>query len=206
MPRRNFISPQDKQRIIEKFEANEDFLVTAADLGIKRTSAYTIIRRYQQTGDVRNMRSQAGRKKVLDNESIDFLLMLIEATPTISIRELNTDLTAIFIQKPHVSDSTISRALEGELISLKKSHNIPEDRNSQQVKDKRVEYAHYMYETGLQEHRIYIDETGYNLYTKRTYGRAPRGQRVNRIVGGQREGNITLIAAVSGRESVVVCR
>lgn len=190
---------RDKRRIIEKFLANEDFLLTAADLGIKRTSAYTIVRRYQRTGDVMDMRSSGGRKKLLDNESIDFLVMMVEDVPTISVRELNEYLRATFNLKPHVSDSTVGRALDGELITLKKCHNIPEERNSLQVKDKRVEYAHYMYERGLQQHRIYIDESGYNLYTKRTYGRARRGERVNRIVGGQRGGNITLIAAVSDR-------
>ena len=44
--------------------------------------------------------------------------------------------------------------------------------------------------------RVYIDEMGFNLYTKRTYGRAPVGQRALRIVGGHRGGNIKLIAAI----------
>ena len=53
MPRRrNFISSEDKRRIIEKYEANKDFLVTAAELGIKRTAAYGIIRNYQRKGNL----------------------------------------------------------------------------------------------------------------------------------------------------------
>ena len=44
----NYISPEDKKRLVEKYEANEDFLVTAAELGIKRTTAYGIIRNYQK--------------------------------------------------------------------------------------------------------------------------------------------------------------
>ena len=40
MPRRNTrISEDDKIRIIDKYEANEDFLVTAADLGMYRMTA-----------------------------------------------------------------------------------------------------------------------------------------------------------------------
>ena len=111
---------------------------------------------------------------------------MIEAVPTISIRELNTDLRAIFTNKPHVCEATINRALQNELITLKKCHNIPENKNTDAVKDSRVTFAHYMYENGLQQHRIYVDETDYNLYTSRSYGRAPQGERVNRIVGGQR--------------------
>ena len=67
MPRRRRnarISEEDKQRIIEKYEANEDFLVTAADLGIKRTTAYGIIRNYQNTGHVHDGRHRAGRYNV----------------------------------------------------------------------------------------------------------------------------------------------
>lgn len=43
-------------------------------------------------------------------------------------------------------------------------------------------YTH-MYECGPQKHLIYLDETGYNLYTEHTtYGRAPRDERVNGTV------------------------
>ena len=49
----------------------------------------------------------------------------------------------------------------------------------------------------MQKHRIYIDETGFNLYTKRMYGQAARGERAIRVVGGQRGGNITLVVAIS---------
>lgn len=204
MPRRNNkrTSVEDRQRIIDKYLANEDFLATAHDLGIKRTTAYTIIRQYQQTGSIET-RHGGGRRASLDNESIDFLVMIVEAEPTITIKRLNTTLREIFPLKQHVSDATVSRALQGQLITVKLCHNIPQNRNSQEVKEARSIFAHYMYERGLQQHRIYLDETGYNLYTKRTYGRAPRGERVNRIVGGQRGGNITLIAAISDKVGLV---
>ena len=60
-----------------------------------------------------------------------------------------------------------------------------------------------MIETGLQRHRIYIDESGFNLWTRRNYGRARLGERVNRIVGGQRGRNVTVIAAISDLVGVV---
>ena len=60
-----------------------------------------------------------------------------------------------------------------------------------------------MIETGLQRHRIYIDETGFNLWTRRTYGRARIGERVNRIVVGQKGRDVTVIAAISDLVGVV---
>ncbi|KAG7168394.1 putative DDE superfamily endonuclease domain-containing protein 1 [Homarus americanus] len=123
--------------------------------------------------------------------------MLVEATPTITIRELNHTLRQTFPGKPHVCNMTVSRALDGELITLKQVHNVSANRNSEEMKAARVAFAQYMYEDGIHQHCVYVDETGYNLYTCRTYGRAPWGQRVNRIVAGQRGSKVTLIAAIS---------
>ena len=55
----------------------------------------------------------------------------------------------------------------------------------------------------LHGRRIYIDETGFNLYTRRSYVRAPVGERVNRIVGGQRGRNVTFLVAVTPDVGVV---
>ena len=60
-----------------------------------------------------------------------------------------------------------------------------------------------MYTFGLQCHRIYIDETGFNLFTRRHYGRAPIGERVHRMVAGQRGRNVSVIAAISDRVGLV---
>ena len=44
---------------------------------------------------------------------------------------------------------------------------------------------------------IYIDEAGINLWTRRTRGRAPRGQRAVRVVQGRRGHNLTMTFAVN---------
>ena len=50
---------------------------------------------------------------------------------------------------------------------------------------------------GHNNRRVYLDETGFNLYTRRTYGRAPVGERAIRVVGSQRGRNITFPVAVT---------
>ena len=45
----------DRQRIIDAFEAGEDFLAIATALNIKRSSAYSIVRTYQATGRVETL-------------------------------------------------------------------------------------------------------------------------------------------------------
>ena len=105
--------------------------------------------------------------------------------------------------KPHFNEVTLSRALEGEAITLKMFRDCPAERNSEAVLDSRREYAQWMMQDGINRHRIYVDETGYNLWTKRTYGRARLGERVNRIVGGQRGRNATIICAISNQVGVL---
>ena len=50
---------------------------------------------------------------------------------------------------------------------------------------------------------IYVDESGFNLWTARTRGRARRGARAVRVVNGQRGANFTLILAVSSQRGVI---
>ncbi|XP_068232116.1 uncharacterized protein [Palaemon carinicauda] len=129
--------------------------------------------------------------------------MQIEDKPTFSVRAMNESLQEVFPDKPHDSDRTVKRALVGEFITYKMCRIIHQERNSEIVKQERAEFAHYIYEEGLREQRIYVEEMGFNLYTSRTYGRAPRGQRVHKIVGGQRGNNITFIAAISNTSGLV---
>ena len=203
-PRRyNRIADDDRQRIIECFNNGQDFLTLAATLGVKRTTTYSIVRRYNQNGYVLRRPNAGGRRVLLDHEAVDFLIMLIEANPCYTLNEMNNQLRDIFPRQPRVSTMTLSRHLKNELITMKQARNIPQNRNSLEVKEQRVAYANWMFEEGIQKHRIYIDETGFNLYTKRAYGRAPIGERVNRVVSGQRGGNVTVITAISDQVGVL---
>ena len=64
-------------------------------------------------------------------------------------------------------------------------------------------YAVWMVNTGMRRHRVYVDETGLNLWLSRTRGRAAVGSRAARIVCGQRGRNMTVLMAVSDQAGVV---
>ena len=132
MARRNYqrVTLQDRERIIEAYEEEEVFLAVAHTLGIKRTTAYEMVRKFRRTGEIESRHKEGGRPKKLDNEALDFLVMLIEDKPTISVRELNETLQEGFPNKSRVSNCTVKRALDGELVTLKMCRNIPQDRNS----------------------------------------------------------------------------
>ena len=191
-------SDADRERMIKRYEQGEDFLTTANGLGINRTTAYAVIRQYQrQLAEPLAEARRPGRQKLLDDESIDLLVMLVDGNVTITVKDLNRSLREVFPRKRQVSDATVSRALECELFTVKLCANIPVERNSERTKQARVTYAHNAYNRGINRDKVYIDEMGFNMYTKRSYGRARLGERAQRIVGGQRGNNLTMIAAIS---------
>ena len=53
--------------------------------------------------------------------------------------------------------TTLSCALEGELISLKLAHDIPAERNSDRIKAAGKTYAERMADQGIKNHLVYID-------------------------------------------------
>ena len=93
-------------------------------LGVTRCTAYSITRRFLSTGEVARVPVAGGRPPKLDQESVDFLQMLMKANPCTTLREMNATLREIFSRKPQITTSTIFRALEGELITLKQANNV----------------------------------------------------------------------------------
>ena len=200
MPNRR-TSDEDRARIAGSYERGEDFVALASSLGVKRTTAYAVVGCFARQGRTSAMEHAGGRPKKIDDETIDFISTLIEADPLKTLKQLVDDVRAIWPDKPHFSEATLSRALEGELYSVKLARDCPTERNSERVKDERHHYAQWMLGTGINLDRVYIDETGFNLWTRRAYGRSHVGTRVNRIIGGQRGRNATIITAIFDKPS-----
>ena len=64
-------------------------------------------------------------------------------------------------------------------------------------------YSQWYMENAVQRTCIYIDETSFNLWTRRTRGRAIQGQRAVRQVLGSRGPNLNLVMAISPGTGVV---
>ena len=113
------------------------------------------------------------QKTVLDivHEHRDFTLVAI-----------NRELRARLPGAPHVSTSTISNILQGQLITMKKLEDAPAERDSDATKEQRFEYCQWLMENIQRFDLIFVDEDGINLWLKRTRGRARRGERAARVV------------------------
>ena len=89
------------------------------------------------------------------------------------------------------------------LITLKLAEDVPDARNAPRVLQQRQEYAEWFLEHGVIANCVFIDECGYNIWTRRSQGRAPRGVPARRVVHGQRGRNCNLTFAVSAAIGLV---
>ena len=131
------VALQDRQRIIDAYRQGEDYVAVAHHLGVRRTTAWSVVAKWLRTEEV-NARPRGGcRARKVDEEMLDFFIMMIEADPTITLKRLNDSVREVWPDKPRVSVSTINRALHGSLISVKQTRNIPVDRNTPTTKQQR---------------------------------------------------------------------
>lgn len=143
------------------------------------------------------------RYRKLDGDMVEKIIEIVEENPAITIPNIIAELRNRLPNKPPISETTVCRALHEQLISLKKLHYIPTDRNKDDVKRARQDYATWLLQEGQLRNLIFIDESGFNIWLKRTYGRARRGQRAFRSVVGQKGQNLSFKLAISPTTGMV---
>ena len=121
---------------------------------------------------------------------------IVQESCEFTLQQINDDLRRQLPQKPRVCNNTVANILNCRLITLKLSRDIPQQRNTPEIKTARREVAEWMLRNGERE-LIFIDESGFRLWMKRSYGRAPRGQPAIRVVNARNSGHMSLIFAVS---------
>ena len=202
MPR-NRISLETKQRIIDAYGNGHDYVEVARVLGVARGTAWSIVRRHQLQGVVERPRGGARNSKV-DQEMTEACVAIVEQHVEFTLSQINHELRLQLPNKPRVCISTISKTLHGQLIHLKKMETVAVDRNRQDIKLARREFAEWLVQAhGAYEEIIYIDESGFNLWLARTRGRAHVGQRAVRIVGARKGPNFTCILTISNMRGVL---
>ncbi len=197
------IAVVDKERLLLAHQRGDDYFLLADNLGIKRRTAYAIIRRAEGRNGVVDL-PRGGRRHVkVDDDMRHALQIIIEENPAFTLNQINAALSDRMPEKPHISRTVLADTLEATLLVVKKLEDAPAERNSLATKHLRKEYAQWILLEGVQRELIFINETGVNLYTKRTRGRAPRGQRAIRTVNGRRGPNFTMLLAVSNQRGLI---
>jgi len=183
-----------RRRVIEAADRGEDWKVIAVANGVKEMTAYRWIR----TGRVEK-KARGGLQrntKKLEEVHVEFLLEKLSENSLLTLREM-----AELLSETHhitVSTHTISRCLDCHLFTLKKVRYEPETMNTTANKEKRKEYTQrIMHLMGEIKHIIYADEANVNLFLRRSFGRAPRGQRATVKMPSSRGANVHMIGAIS---------
>ena len=100
-------SNEDRARIIETYLQGEDFVAVAQAMGIKRTTAYGVIRNYQLTNRM-DATHAGGRPKITDNEKLDFIILLFEANPLLTLKQVKEEFRQVWPNKPDFSTATLA--------------------------------------------------------------------------------------------------
>lgn len=183
------VSSEDKNRILAASRSGESVYAIAKRLGIKYGTAKRIARE-----DHSPERRRGHRSSKLTDLHKDFLRQQVNADPTITLKKLKEKL----FDTHHltVSISTIDRHLDGMQFSLKKLIVQPQERNNMRTKELRHDYAVWLRDNGMQTQRIYIDETNYNIWVSRSFGRSRRGVPATMTRPSTRGANLNIIAAI----------
>ena len=120
-----------------------------------------------------------------------------------TLKELNSKISEHFPLKRPFTDQTLSRVLDGQCFTVKLVRDSPAERNTREILEARREFAKWLMSPNIiTMKKIYIDEFGCNIHTRRSQGRAKTGDRAYRTVSGQKGPNITVCVAVSADQGL----
>ncbi len=195
----------DKQRLFDAHNRGDDYVDLAQQMGIKRTTAYAIIRRAQQNDGKVALQCGGARmqRQLVTPELGNAAVEIVEQHPEYTLQQINRELRLALPHHAHIGRSTLSSMFHGQLIVVKKLEDAPQRRNDMAVKTARLNFAQWIMQDGVQMEMIFIDEAGINLWCKRTRGRARRGERAVRVVGGVRGQNVTMTFAINATNGVI---
>ena len=172
----------DKQRLLDAYENDEEFVELAQILKIKRSSVYSIVKKRGRATNLPNGGSSLNRK--VDEECVDTAIRCLEQNPLVTMKKLNVMVHYLLIQ-PSFSDQALPNALEGSLITLRLTSDRPVERNVVDTIEQRYEYAGWLMGSNVvNENMVFIGEFRRNTHTRRNQGRSKNGARVYRRVSG----------------------
>lgn len=194
-------SERDRQRIVSCANRGDDWVNLAASLGINYKTAFHWI----QSGRD-NMLARGGMKpKIFQEQQVDRMIEWIEDDCDITLKSIQQRIIQEF--HLHVSISTIGNYLEGRFFTMKKKHYEPVNMNTEENKRKRAEYVEQLNNfIAAGKQIVWVDETNFNLFCRRTKGRARAGSRAVQKLPAARGPNIHLIGAISAAGVISMSR
>jgi transposase len=178
-----------RKRILEAVDHNEGSRrKLAARFKVNTATITKLLQLRRQTGSYEPRPHGGGVEPTLDHDALERLRKLVEQTPDATLVTLK--------QKMGVSGSRmiICRALQKLGLPRKKKSKHAAERDTPEVQEERREFAEDV-EPIEPKRLVFVDETGVTTAMTPTYGRAPKGERVEASAPASWE-SVTVIAAM----------
>jgi transposase len=165
--------------------------------GIKYSTAYAMVRRFEDTGSTDSMKRGGARNLKMTPAARNAVLDWVDNQPDLTLQTIATRL-----QQEHnitISLKTVATVLNKAGFTFKLTRAIPASRNCPETISARHAYAqNFRQHSPLDSQNIiWVDETGFNLHLRRRHGRALSGLRANLTVPNNRGRNISICGAMS---------
>ena len=169
----------------------------ARTFGIADSTAYDMMKRFEETGDMSAKKKGGQSLKKMTPEALQSLERWIDENADLTLRALGDMLREQL--GVIVSKKTISMALTKLGITFKLLRTLPLSRNTTEAIQSRREYAEIFLREMPADRRtiIWLDECGFNLHLRRRHGRARSGMRATVTVPNSRGQNLSECAAMS---------
>lgn len=182
----------DRDRIVTCASRGDDWVNLAKTLGINYKTAF----RWVSSGRPYMLKKGGIKPKSLTGEEIDILISWVENSVDLTLQQIKNRIRNEFNKE--VCVTTIGNYFEGRIFTLKQVHTEPINMNNEENRRRRAEYVHNLnnyIRDGKQV--IWMDETNFNLFCRRTRGRSVKGSRAVQILPASRGPNVHLIGAIS---------
>ncbi|KAL1444950.1 hypothetical protein MTO96_045293 [Rhipicephalus appendiculatus] len=185
------VSVVDRARIVDVYRRGGDLKQLADALGINIKTARSIAATDREVS-----KHGGGSKRKFGDEVVSTLRRIVDEKCTFTLRQIKE---ALEEEMPGmtISASTVDRLLDAHSYSVKLVTPRPADRNRDDVKQCRKLYAHWLQSDGPRVCRFYLDETNYNIWCSRNFGRATKGQPAVHTTTTTKGANLNIIACMS---------
>lgn len=194
-------SNMDRERIVVCANRGEDWVNLAETLNVPYKTAYTWV----SSGRSLMLKKGGVKPKALSEDQLDRVIEWLEEDSGLTLKQIQRKVVATF--EKIVSIATIGNYLEGRLFTLKQVHLQPITMNSEENKLKRRDYVRRLNEY-IQHGKqiVWIDQTNFNLFCRRSRGRAKIGKRAVQILPASKGPNVHLIGGISAAGVVLMER
>jgi transposase len=179
-----------RKRILDAVDNREDSRrKLAARFKVDTPTITELLRLRRETGSIEPRPRAGGVTPALDDDALQRLRKLVEETPDATLEALR--------QRMGISGSRmiIGRALQKLGLPIKKTSPHASERDTPEVQEERHEFAGDV--EPLEPRRlIFVDEAGVTTAMTPSYGRAPKGERVESSAPASWE-SVTVIAALA---------